>query len=265
MRDYGRARGAPNTYRRKLSVAQLRFGDDVVFTARTALWLRQLITANPPVVDVLARPDAHYRARTRTRFHRGATIDGASTVKIERFYAADVYRAMTDAAADVPLESLLRWLPAMDRLRQGTLDGFDEHVRERGRFRGVVNCRAASALLRTDLPHSGAERTGRAALRRSGFPPYPRPYPVRLGTRIIAEIDVAFPRRLYGAEIDGPHHLLPEVAVADKSRDRQLARLGWTIERFSADAVTGDPEWFANEVRKGLIGPDRRHIADSDR
>ncbi|MDP9394396.1 MAG: hypothetical protein M3Q27_09180, partial [Actinomycetota bacterium] len=73
--------GAPNTYRRKLSVAQLRFGDDVVFTARTALWLRQIITANPPVVDVLARPDAHYRARTRTRFHRGATIDGASTVK----------------------------------------------------------------------------------------------------------------------------------------------------------------------------------------
>ena len=223
------------------------------------------MSATPPIVDVLVKPDAHYRELAKVRFHRGAQLVDASTVKIERFVTTDVYRALADASPDVPVESLLRWLPAMDRLRHGDLDGFEEFLTRRGRFRGIVNCRAAIATLRSDLSHSGVERIGRSALRQNGFRPHPRPYAVRTGARVIAEIDVAFPAVLYGAEMDGPHHLLPEVAAADSARDRQLARINWTIDRFPADAVRQDPEWFVNEVRKGLAGAHRRHTAGSNR
>jgi very-short-patch-repair endonuclease len=61
------------------------------------------------------------------------------------------------------------------------------------------------------------------------------------------------------------HHLLAAVAAADKSRDRALARIGWTIDRFPHDFVLSDPGAFVAEVRKGLAGAKVRNLADSNR
>lgn len=245
---------APNTYRRKLWVVKLALGDDVVFTGRTALWLRRVITATPHEADVLLPPGTHQRARPGVRFHRGRPLDDDSIVNLEGFRTACVYRAFTDVSAVAPVESLMRWIPAMDRLRLGHLDGLDEYVVRRGRFPGVVNTRAAAAALRNDLPHSGAERLARRSLRDVGIRFPTRPYPVKVGGAIIAEIDIAFPDVKYGVEIDGPHHRLPEVAQADKGRDRRLAREGWTIDRFTCEEVEGATRAFVAEVRRGLDG-----------
>ena len=263
---YGMWAGAasPNTYQRKLWVAKLSMSSDVLFTGRTVLWLRRIISAIPQEIDILIGPSLHLRPRARTRLFRGS-IPEENSVNLEGMPTVGVYRAFTDAAAVVPVESLVRWLPAMDRLRQGSLDGLEEYAVKRGRFVGVVNLRAAIAVLRVDLPHSTGERVGRKALRAAGIPPYPRPYPVRQAGRTLAEIDLAYPKVLYGAEVDGPHHLLREVAIADRARDRQLGRLGWTIDRFPYEHVINDPAGFAREVQRGLDGAKARNLVLSNR
>jgi len=95
-------------------------------------------------------------------------------------------------------------------------------------------------------------------LRDAGLRPACRPYAVKHHSRTIAEIDVAFTEVKYGAEIDGPHHQLPEVVIADKQRDRQLHRLGWTIDRFTAAEVEADPAAFVTAVKQGLADAQRR-------
>ena len=258
-RDLWAVTGAPNTYLRKLWVAKLRFGDDVVFTGRTALWLRRIITSAPDTVDILTGRKLHLRARPGYCFIRSDLLAGDDTVNLEGFRCVSVYRAFTDVAAVVPMDSLLRWLPAMDRLRLGTLEGLVAYYVSRGRLVGVVDLRAAAATLLEGLPHSRAEKVARKLLRAAEIAPHRRPYPVRSNSRTIAEIDLAYPDVLYGAEVDGPHHQLSEVAAADKARDRRLTRLGWTIDRFLHTHVLNDPEGFVAEVKAGLVGAKRRH------
>ena len=256
--------GSPNTYYRKLWVARLSLPDGAVFTGRTVLWLRRITTATPREVDILTGPALHLRPRKNTRLFRGALLEDDDFVNIEGMPTVAVYRAITDAAGVAPVEALVRWIAAMDRLRLGSVDGLAEYAASRGRFVGVVHLRAAIAILRSDLPHSGAERLGRRALRAAGIRPYPRPYPVRHDGRTIAEIDLAYPDYLYDVEVDGPHHLLPEVAAADKARDRQLTRLQWTIDRFPHEFVTNDPAGFVREVQRGLAGAKARNLVLSN-
>ena len=264
-RDVWAVTGTPNTYLRKLWVAKLRFGEDTVFTGRTVLWLRRVIAATPNTVDILTGPGLHLRSRPGYCFVRSELLDHDDTINLEGFRCVSVYRAFTDAAAVVPMDSLLRWLPAMDRLRLGTLEGLLEYYRGRGRFVGVVDLRAAVAVLLEGLPHSGAEKLARKLLRAADLAPYVRPYPVRSNGRTIAEIDLAYPDVLYGAEVDGPHHQLAEVAAADKARDRRLARLSWTIDRFPHSYVSSDPQGFVAEVRAGLVGAKHRYPGTSNR
>lgn len=167
--------GAPNTYRRKLWVARLLYGDEVIFTARSALWLRRIISASPPQVEVHRGPAAHDRPRPGLRLVRARWREEDETVNLEGFRVAPTYRAFTDVASVVPLESLVRWLPAMDRLRLGTLEGLRQYISARGRFVGAVNLVAAVAVLKSDLPHSGAERFARRTIRTAGLVPHPRP------------------------------------------------------------------------------------------
>ena len=258
-RDLWAVTGSPNTYLRKLWAAKLRFGDEVVFTGRTVLWLRRIITTTPSTIDILIRPQLHLRPRPGYCFVRSPRLDQDDTINLEGFRCVSVYRAFTDAAAVVPMDSLLRWLPAMDRLRLGTLEGLAEYYTCRGRFVGIVDLRAAVTVLLTGLPHSGAEKIARRLLKAADLAPYVRPYPVRIGGRTIAEIDLAYPKVLYGAEVDGPHHQLAEVAAADKARDRRLARAGWIIDRFPHNHVLNDPEGFVAEVRAGLGGANGRY------
>lgn len=244
--------GAPNTYRRKLWVAKLLLGDEVIFTGRTVLWLRRIVSATPAQVDIYCGPKRAVRANSSRRIVRSRWLDQDITVNLEGFQTAGVYRSFTDAANVVSFETLLRWLPAMDRLRLGTVDELAAYMAERGQFPGCLKLVAAVTALQVDLPHSGKERYARTLLRAAGIAPYRRPYPVHDDGVTVAEIDLAYPEFLYGAEVDGPHHLLGEVVKADKARDRQLARLGWTIDRFPAEQVVNDPAGFVAEVRRGL-------------
>jgi very-short-patch-repair endonuclease len=78
---------------------------------------------------------------------------------------------------------------------------------------------------------------------------------------LLGEIDLPFPAVRYGAEIDGPHHLLPSVIAADKARDRRLRRQAdWIVDRFPADEVRRHPREFVRQILAGLDAASRRPV-----
>lgn len=80
-----------------------------------------------------------------------------------------------------------------------------------------------------------------------------RPLPVVHRGRILAEIDIPFLDLCYGVEIDGPPHLLPDVAAQDRARDRMLARTcGISIDRYLWFELEEQPARFVREVRARL-------------
>jgi very-short-patch-repair endonuclease len=71
--------------------------------------------------------------------------------------------------------------------------------------------------------------------------------------RNVAEIDIPFLDLLYGVEIDGPPHLLPEVAARDRKRDRMLRRdCGIDIDRYLWFELEEEPARFVREVTTRL-------------
>lgn len=61
-------------------------------------------------------------------------------------------------------------------------------------------------------------------------------------------LDFAVPRMKLGFEADGPFHREAGQAQKDKQRDQLLAQHGWTIVRFSDEAISH----YANEVQQSI-------------
>lgn len=223
-------------------------GPPVAATAHTALWLDAILAEPPAMVQLLVpdgrriRPHDGVRVRTTTAFkgivrhnHEGVPVVAA-------------WRAIADYAPDCSLDQAITTIAAANRMRKCPLDRVRREIEGRKRFPGRGRLRQAHGALTEELAHSRYEQQARRVLREAGLSFHPRPYPVVVTERVIAEIDIAFPELRYGVEIDGPPHLLPEVAERDRRRDRQLQRHGWRIDRFLWTDLVDDPDRFAREV-----------------
>ena len=115
-----------------------------------------------------------------------------------------------------------------------------------------MGLRRAYAAVSGEENHSDGERNAKRLLRADGLRFHPKPLTVEHNGRMVAELDIPFPEILYAVEVDGPHHLLPDVAAADRQRDRALKRINWRIDRFFWFEVEDRPEWFVNQVRKAV-------------
>lgn len=122
----------------------------------------------------------------------------------------------------------------------------------RKRYPGRANLRRAYGLLTGEIVHSGSERLARRLLRGADLSFGAKPLPIEVAGRLIAEIDIPFAPHRYGVEVDGPHHLLPNVAAADRARDRTLEQVGWKIDRFYWFEVEERAAYFVAEVQRAL-------------
>jgi very-short-patch-repair endonuclease len=99
----------------------------------------------------------------------------------------------------------------------------------------------------THLARSPMESRIRLAIEDAGLP-----MPVlqhRVGPYYL---DMAYPERLVAVEHDGREHLTPERARSDLTRQAYVTRAGWTVVRFSAAVVLGEPWRIGWEVRSLL-------------
>ena len=70
--------------------------------------------------------------------------------------------------------------------------------------------------------------------------------------RVIAYLDLAYPRQRIGIEYDGGYHLMPEQVAKDIRRGTRLIDLGWRVYRFTAPDVLRTPQRTVNLVRAAL-------------
>lgn len=144
-------------------------------------------------------------------------------------------RTLLDLAAVHPA----RELPAIvDRFLLPKLTGSEEMFRyfQLVTLKGRKN---GSRLLRLLISRAGnlstlesrAEERTLSALNKAGLRPESQ-FPV-VSSQGRFRLDFAFPQKMIALEVDGPHHLDPDQARADRQRDAILSALGWRVIRVS--------------------------------
>lgn len=102
---------------------------------------------------------------------------------------------------------------------------------------------------------SGLEFRMRGLCRRAGLPePFPEPYPVRSGDRLVARIDIAWPEQRVGVECDGfRFHSQRAQLDRDTARQNLLVGLGWKLVRVTWRQIEEEPEQVI-QVIHSLLG-----------
>lgn len=77
-------------------------------------------------------------------------------------------------------------------------------------------------------------------------------------------LDFAYCEVKLAIEVDGPHHLLPEVRARDVRRDRRLRQLGWDVMRFPEEVVVYRPWAVVSAVHHRLreLGMPTRRVTE---
>ena len=244
--------GAPLTEPAQVRAAALAVPTPGLVTASAALWLNQVLPNFSGPVQVLVPAGS-----------AGADLKGVEVIQCREFppcrarlvagvRTVTVARAIVDIARDTDESRLITTVASAARLRRCSPEDVRAEAERRSRFAGRGKVLRAVQQLTGELSHSNEERYARKLLREAGLRFHPEPYPVRVNGRIIAEVDIARPDLNYGVEVDGPSHLLPEQAAADRARDRRLARHNWMVDRFLSSQIRAEPDGFVAEVAAAL-------------
>lgn len=253
--------GAPGARLDHASWAQaalLAVGGPARLTGASALWLRGIEDAEPDTVSLLVAAARHQSLGPGVHLIRSTTFDRVAHASVEGLSCVSVARAYGDHAAAIDVDGLLWSLMRGLRKRRCGLDELQIELERRRRFPGRVGLRQALGLLSGEISHSREERYARRLASDAGLGFLPHPYLVTAQGRKIAEVDLARPDLRYGGEVDGPPHLLPEVAAKDRRRDRELQRLDWQIDRFLWSDIRADPSGFVTELAAAIHLRERR-------
>lgn len=249
--------GAVLDHTRLCAAAVASVGEEVVVTGASALYLDGVLSNPPATVELLLDTGRHLASREGVCLHRTVTFAKVRRHNRGDLVLASASRALADHAAHTVVNDMCRDIATALRTRQCSMAGIRAELVARKRFPGRATLRRAYGLLSGEIVHSAGERQARRHLTAAGMAPGSKPLPVEVDGRLIAEIDIPFESLHYGVEIDGPHHLLPEVAAADRARDRRLERAGWTIDRFYWFEVEERPAYVVAEVQRRVarLGP----------
>lgn len=237
---------------RAAAAALTLVGAPALITGATALALYGIAEAAEDVEVVVPLGRSPVR-REGICVHHTCTYDRIRYQHVRGLPTAAPPRCIADFAAHAKAKQLAVAVANGDRVRKLTVSGLDRELSARRRFPGRGTLRHVVVDMKGEVTHSSQERRARRLLAGAGHRPHRRPLPVLANGSLIAEIDVAFEPLKYGVEVDGPHHLLVEVAAADRARDRRLERAGWTIDRFFWFEIDERPEWFVAEVSRRIV------------
>lgn len=207
-------------------------------------------TRDPAIVEV-ASQRLHSRAWLRVSRRR---IAPERVVRVGRLASTDALLTAIDRAVETDGSSI------DDALRRrAKLDGLHAALRDRVTRRGRVAIRRFLRDSR-DIPWSWAERRAHVLLRGAGITGWESNSPVEVALGRTVYVDLAFPELHLVIEIDGAQwHLFPGQVLADRERDLDVSKRGWTVVRVSATLVIDDPAGFVAAVRT-LVAVRRRRL-----
>ena len=246
--------GAADTPERRVLAATLATTNDAWATRWTAayLWgltdrLRVPVTVVVPHGHRAARLDNVKVVRSRTLAEQDFTTRaGIPVVTVERMIAdlaavteLPVLRAL---AIDARQRKLLR-PPLLWELWERTWP-----------VQGHQRLKRVAADLQEPGVDSALEWRLRGLLRRAGIAePFPEPYPVVEGGRLVAKIDIAWPTWKVGVECDGfRYHSERAQLERDTVRQNLLVANGWRLCRVTWRQVEHEPESVIASVHRIL-------------
>ncbi len=256
-RNVFRITGTPVTPAARLLAVVLAAGPGAVgshFSA-AAMWGIPGFSLNSLEVSI---PRGRRYRRQRVRSHESSDLDRCRVVTRDGVPVTDVARTLLDLGRYVGPSRLLR---SVEWCRRNGLVDWPEliatlrrHARQGRpgvrRLRGVILANAH----RSEVTDSDFELLVIASLLEGGLPEPVLHHRVLDGERFVAEVDLAYPALKIAIELDGRHHLKPEVRERDLARQNDLVLLGWTVLRFSWERFAAHPERVLSEVRAAIQG-----------
>ncbi|MCA1703541.1 MAG: type IV toxin-antitoxin system AbiEi family antitoxin domain-containing protein [Actinobacteria bacterium] len=244
----------PVGWRTQLIAACFWAGPDAAASHRAAGKVHGLERFEVPFVEITSRsrvtPQRKVRTHCSSTFseRKVTTIDGIRVTTIERTLldvCAVVRRRTAEAALDGALRRKQTDLDRMVELfiseaRKGRrgVRMMREFLSDRGRGKHLTDSDLHEEF--TDL------------LRKGGIDKFEEYFPVRDETGFFVEIDVAFPERMLGFEVEGySAHGDRQPFDHDRERERKLILRGWTIVRITKTDLR-KPAELLHDVRELL-------------
>lgn len=222
---------------------------DAVASHRTAARCHALaLPAERRCEDVTVPSSVNRKDRKDLCFHRRG-LNLGDVVLMRGVPVSALPRTVADLAC------WLDRLPAVwlidDAMRRG-LCGRADIISVVRTWRGGAGCGTALRRVREadGRSESVLETAGRLALLDGGVRLPVAQYEVRASDgRLVARLDGAYPEHKLGLEYDGGKvHGAVDALYRDRARQNELARMGWTLLRFTWWDVTGDTRRFVRTV-----------------
>jgi predicted transcriptional regulator of viral defense system len=199
--------------------------------------------------------------------HRSRSFDVAdSKLRDDRIRVTTPARTLVDLAATVGHQRLESALEHALHLRLVTIDELGETT-ERLAARGRSSARRMRTLLASrpidQTPvASDLELRMEAALVGAGLPAPTRQFEVMLQTGDKIHPDLAWPNIKLAIEVDHTTwHDGAEARVVDRTRDRELRKLSWEIERVTEREIDNNLAGIVRDLRQAFERRTRESIA----
>lgn len=248
--------GTAASFEQDVLAALLAVGEDALASHLTAAYLHGVLSLRPPVVDILLP----YRQRAPklldVHVTRSRTLRTADRCIVGGIPTTTLPRTMIDAATVLEppgIRSLLidarqRRRLDLSRVARRLLDVGP--VRNSGELRRIIE-ELAPGRVDSVLEEAVRRLLGKARL----SPPHPAPFPVQIGARRV-ELDIAWPDRKVGIEVDGyGSHADRRAMDLDHRKQNAVVLQGWQLLRVGWDRIAQDPDGFAAEVAALLSEP----------
>ncbi len=250
-----RLAGSPSSWRQSLMAACLACGAGAVASHRSAgaLWPLPGFPEGPVELSILGV------ARRSRRFvvHRVTSLAAVDITELSGIPVTTPTRTLIDIASVVPRDvveealddALRRGLVTRARLRW-RLDALSEKGRPGvGVIRALLDARPTE----DSIPQSVFETRLLRLLKASGLPRPELQHQIRVGGRLIAIVDFAYPDVKLAIEAEGYRwHSGRTRWQRDLARRNSLTTLGWRVIHVTWDDLSGRPDGVTAAIRKGL-------------
>jgi len=251
--------GHPRTWESRVLGAVLGAGPDAVASHLTAAALWGLDGFSRRGAVELSVPRGRHHRPDDARCHESTDLDRCKVIARCGIPTTDLPRTLLDLGRFVGAQRLNRVVE--DARRSHGLDltalisTLARHARQGRhgiqRLRAVIDAHAD----RDQITDSEFEMLVLSLLGERGLPAPTIHHEVWSGGVLVAEIDLAWPHRHVGVELQGQHHRVDSaVWEADQVKLVELQALGWTILPFSWRVYMNRREWMLRRIRGAVMG-----------
>lgn len=254
--DVFRFAATPLTWEGRVLAVVLAAGSGAVASHRTAaaLWGFEGFTRGIPEVTI---PRGRRYRREGVRSHESTDLDRGGRRRRNGIPVTDPSRTVLDLARFVSDRRLLQAIESARRLKLASwselIAVLVKHAR-RGRP-GIRRLRRVIAgnAHRDEITDSDFELLVLALLLEHGLPEPVVHHAIRdADGRVVAELDLAYPRLRIAIELDGGVHRERDVFERDRPRQNAIVLGGWIILRFTWATFVNRPHEIVDQVRAAL-------------